>query len=88
MLHRVKELGHADRRRVGEHGLGEISERFEKYVRRFNVGLADVQMINFNTAFFGLCCIALRIYAWGKGRRVPFLMKASRKTLLSLFLYD
>ena len=72
MLHCVKELGHADRRRVGEHGLGEISERFEKYVRRFNVGLADVQMINFNTAFFGLCRIACEFTHGGKAAEFHF----------------
>ena len=72
MLHCVKELGHADRRRVGEHGLGEISERFEKYVRRFNVGLTDVQMINFNTAFFGLCRIACEFTHGGKAAEFHF----------------
>ena len=72
VLHRVEELGHADGRRVGEYGFGEISERFEKYVRRFNVGLADVQMINFNTAFFGLCRIACEFTHGGKAAALHF----------------
>ena len=72
VLHRVEELWHADGRRVGKHGFGEISERFEKYVRRFNVGLADVQMINFNTAFFGLCRIACEFTHGGKAAALHF----------------
>lgn len=81
-LDRGDQLRNAGGGRVGQHGRAEIVDRVIEGIRRVDIGLADIQMIDL---LAGCPLLPLRtdgIYAWGIGRMQVLCWTTSYEYLL------
>ena len=57
--HGIQKLGYAAGGGVGQHRVVEITDGLIEYIRGFDIGLADIQMVDFDSAFSGGCGIGV-----------------------------